>query len=245
MPFLARSRRRSGVRALAGEDPTEAIVRHLQGRRLLLVLDNFEHVLDAADLVAHVSSQSSGLTILATSREWLHLQAEREVRVDPLDLLAATSLFFERARAVRIDADDWLDAGAVGRLCRGLDGLPLAIELVAARLRTFSLDELVAQLDLVLDLASDGPRDQPHRQRTLRDTVRWSIELLAPDERAAVLALSVFRGGWTLAGAAAVAGADDVDAAAIWLTSLADKSLVTQSGSDRYDMLETIRASAR
>ncbi len=232
-----------GVR-LQGEDPTDALVRHFQDRHVLLVLDNFEHVLDAAELVAQMWARSPGLSILVTSREWLHLQAEREVRVEPLDEPTATALFFERARAVRIDADDWLDAAVVGRICRGLDGLPLAVELVAARLRTFTLDDLVAQLDLVLDLASDGPRDQPHRQRTLRDTVRWSIGLLGPEEREFVLALSVFRGGWGLAGAAAVAEADDVDAAATWLTSLADKSLVTQRGPDRYDMLETIRACA-
>jgi predicted ATPase/class 3 adenylate cyclase len=237
-----------GVRVQPSEDATEALVRHLQDRHLLLVLDNFEQVLGAADLVVRLSTRSPELTILATSREWLHLQAEREVRVEPLDEPTATRLFYERARAVRIDADDWLEAATVGRLCRGLDGLPLAIELVAARLRTFTLEELVAQLDLVLDLASDGPRDQPQRQRTLRDTVRWSIELLAPEERATVLALSVFRGGWNLAGAAAIAGGrddpDDVDAAATSLTSLADKSLVSQTGPDRYDMVETVRAFA-
>jgi predicted ATPase len=233
-----------GVRT-EGEDPTHALARHLQDRHLLLVLDNFEHVLDAADVVAQLTARSPKLSVLATSREWLHLQAEREVRVEPLDQQTATALFFERARAVRIDADDWLDAGLVGRVCRGLDGLPLAIELVAARLRTFTLEELVAQLDLVLDLASDGPRDQPDRQRTLRDTVRWSMGLLAPEEHDFVLTLSVFRGGWDLAGAAAVAEkSDDVDVVATWLTSLADKSLVTQLEPDRYDMLETIRACA-
>jgi tetratricopeptide (TPR) repeat protein len=120
---------------------------------------------------------------------------------------------------------------------------------VAARLRSFDIDDLVAQLSAVLDLASDGPRDQPARQRTLRDTVRWSIGLLTPHERQVVLALSVFRGGWTAAAAGAVADDDDdddddPDRIGTTLTSLADKSLVTQLDSGRYDMLETIRAFA-
>ena len=222
---------------------TDAIARHVADRRLLLVLDNFEQVVDAAELVADLHLRCPNLTMLATSREWLHVRAEREVRVEALDEASATALFFERARAVRIDADDWLDPASVAEICRALDGLPLAIELVAARLRTFALDELRAQLRAVLDLASEGPRDQPARQRTLRDTVAWSIGLLTPAERDGALALSVFRGGWTLPAGAAVIGVG-VDDAAVVVASLADKSLVTQPGAERYDMLATIRTFA-
>ena len=231
------------VHAQGDEGPTDAVAHHVADRRMLLVLDNFEQVVDAAEFVADLHLRCPKLTILVTSREWLHVRAEREVRVEPLDDASATALFFERARAVRIDADDWLDPASVAEICRALDGLPLAIELVAARLRTFSLAELRGQLGAVLDLASEGPRDQPARQRTLRDTVAWSIGLLAPAERDAALALSVFRGGWTLSAGSAVIGVR-VEDAAIMLASLADKSLVSQPRAERYDMLGTIRASA-
>ena len=179
-----------GVQVQPGQDTTEAIVRHFQDRRLLLVLDNFEHVLDAADLVAHLSTWSPGLTILATSREWLHLQAEREVRVEPLDDPTATTLFFERARAVRIDADDWLEADTVGRLCHGLDGLPLAIELVAARLRTFTLEVLVPV----------GPGPRPGQRRTPRPAApaadaagHGALEHRAPRSRGARVGTGALR----------------------------------------------------
>ena len=232
-----------GIRPQPGDNLVEALVRHLRDRRLLLVLDNFEQVLPAAELVAELTARCPRLTMLVTSREWLHLRAEREVRIDALDETSAASLFFDRARAVRIDADDWLDPAAVNRICRALDRLPLAIELVAARLRTFDQDELLSELAAVLDLASDGPRDQPARQRTLRDTVRWSVGLLTPLERDVLLALSVFRGGWNAAAASAVIG-EEPDRIGTTLTSLADKSLVVQLQAGRYDMLDTIRAYA-
>ena len=232
-----------GIRPRPGDGLVEALVRHLRDRRLLLVLDNFEQVLSAAELVAELSTHCPRLMTLVTSREWLHLRAEREVRIGTLDDASAAALFFDRARAVRIDADDWLDAGTVARICRALDHLPLAIELVAARLRTFDQDELMSQLASVLDLASDGPRDQPARQRTLRDTIRWSIGLLTAHERDVVLALPVFRGGWNAAAAGAVVGRDP-DEIGTTLTSLADKSLVVQLEGGRYDMLDTIRAYA-
>ena len=227
-----------------GEAIVDTLVRHVSDRRMLLVLDNFEHVMDAVELVAELYARCPAVTVLATSREWLHLRAEHEVRVPPLDDGTATALFAERARAVRLDADEWLDATTVAGICRALDGLPLAVELVAARLRTYDLDELAAQLRAVLDVAADGPRDQPLRHQTLRDTIAWSIGLLSPGERDALLALSVFRGGWTIAAAADVVADGDVDEAAILLPSLADKSLVAQSRPGRYDMLETIRAHA-
>ena len=232
-----------GIRPQPGHDLVEALVRHLRDRQLLLVLDNFEQVLAAAELVAELSARCPRLTTLVTSREWLHLRAEREVRIDPLDDASAATLFFDRARAVRIDADDWLDPDTVTRICRALDHLPLAIELVAARLRTFDQDELMSQLAVVLDVASDGPRDQPARQRTLRDTIRWSVGLLIGHERDVVLALSVFRGGWNATAASAVSGGDP-DEIGTTLTSLADKSLVVQLEAGRYDMLGTIRAYA-
>jgi predicted ATPase/class 3 adenylate cyclase len=231
-----------GVPDRPGVSVEAALEEHLADRRLLLVLDNFEHVLDAADLVARLLERCAGVRLLVTSREWLHLRAEHELVLDPLPSGSAVELFVARASAVapdfRLDDDT---AGDVTAICGLLDGLPLAIELVAARLRRFSLEELLGRLRAPLDVASDGPRDLPARQRTLRETIAWSYGLCDDDERALLRRLGAFAGGAPVAALAALGGADDVLALAV---ALADKSLVGLTGEDddrRVTVLETIR----
>jgi predicted ATPase/class 3 adenylate cyclase len=208
----------------AGDD----LAAELGGKHMLLVLDNFEHVLAAAPTVAELLAALPRLDVIATSRAPLHLQGEREYGIPPLAHDEAVRLFSERAH----------NAGRseqVAELCRRLDYLPLAIELAAARTRTISPAKLLERLDRYLPLLQGGPRDAPERQRTLRATIDWSHELLDEDERRLFRHLSVFAGGWTLDAGEAVAGAD-LDT----LESLIDKSLV-RVGVDRYWMLETIR----
>lgn len=232
-----------GVPDRPGVSVETALEEHLADRRLLLVLDNFEHVLDAADLVARLLERCAGIRLLVTSREWLHLRAEHELVLDALPTGSAVELFVARASAVaqdfRLDGDT---AGDVAAICALLDGLPLAIELVAARLRRFSLDELLGRLRAPLDVASDGPRDLPARQRTLRDTIAWSYDLCDDDEQLVLRRLGAFAGGAPIGALVALAGvAVDVLAVAM---NLADKSLVALSGDGddrRVTVLETIR----
>jgi predicted ATPase/Tfp pilus assembly protein PilF len=233
-----------GVPDRPGVSVETALEEHLADRRLLLVLDNFEHVLDAAGLVARLLERCAGVRLLVTSREWLHLRAEHELVLDPLPAGSAVELFAARASAVAPDfrLDDGT-AGDVAAICTLLDGLPLAIELVAARLRRFSLDELLGRLRVPLDVASDGPRDLPARQRTLRETIAWSYDLCDDDERALLRRLGAFAGGAPVAALAALAGIA-TDAVVALAVGLADKSLVglTGEGDDRrVTVLETIR----
>lgn len=236
-----------GVPDRPGVSVETALVEHLADRRLLLVLDNFEHVLDAADLVARLLERCAGVRLLVTSREWLHLRAEHELVLDPLPSGSAVELFVARAGAVapdfRLDDDT---AGDVAAICALLDGLPLAIELVAARLRRFSLDELLGRLRAPLDVAADGPRDLPARQRTLRDTIAWSYGLCDDDERALLRRLGAFAGGAPVTALAALETGDAAGAEHVLATAmgLADKSLVGLTGEGderRVTVLETIR----
>ena len=200
-------------------------------RRLLLVLDNFEQLLASASRLGTLSAQLPHLKLLVTSREPLHLGAEYEYPVAPLREREAVALFIERATATK---PDFTDDGAVVEICRRLDCLPLALELAAARIKALSAAELLKRLDKRLPLLTGGSRDAPERQRTLRATIAWSYELLAPDEQRAFSRLAVFAGGCTL-DAAEEACQADLDTVA----ALIDKSLLRREG-DRYFMLETI-----
>jgi predicted ATPase/class 3 adenylate cyclase len=209
-------------------DPAE----HIGAKRLLLLLDNFEHVVVAAPEIGRLSRRCPRLVVLVTSREPLHLEGEWEYAVDPLRADEAVALFETRARAVR---RDFATSDEVPQICAYLDNLPLAIELAAARVKVLSPHTLLERLERRLPLLVGGTRDAPERQRTLRATIEWSYELLDEGERRLLLRLAVFAGGWTLEAAERVCHAD-LDT----LQSLVDKSLVRKSG-ERFEMLETIR----
>jgi len=201
-------------------------------KRLLLLLDNFEHLLDAAAGVAETIGACPQLTVLVTSREPLHVDGEWEVGVNPLPEREAVALFVQRALAV---SSDFAANGEVVEICRRLDCLPLAIELAAARVKALSPPVLLDRLEQRLPLLAGGSRSAPDRQRTLRATIAWSHDLLTPSEQDLFAWLAVFTGGCTLEAAEQICGAD-VDA----IASLVDKSLLRRTG-DRYWVLETIR----
>ena len=204
----------------------------LGGKRLLLVLDNFEHVLAAGVEVSRLLAACPNAKALVTSREPLRLFGEQEYALAPLSLPDAIALFTQRARLVR---HDLATSDAVGEICRRLDCLPLAIELAAARVKVLEPEALLARLGRRLPLLVGGPLDLPERQRTLRATIEWSYELLSPKEQRLLSRLSVFARGWTLDAAAAVCDAD-LDT----LQSLVDKCLVSREG-ERFLLLDTIR----
>ncbi|MEU7026836.1 BTAD domain-containing putative transcriptional regulator [Streptomyces sp. NPDC046275] len=228
------------------DDPTAQLVEHLSSRSLLLVLDNCEHVIDgAAALAETLLTHCPGLRVLATSREPLGVPGETVRPVEPLPATPAHRLFAERARAVRpgFRAED--DLPAVDEICRRLDGLPLAIELAAARLRLLTPRQIADRLDDRFRLLTSGSRTVLPRQQTLRAVVDWSWELLDTAERDLLRQVSVFAGGWDLAAAEALGraapGAPDTVGA---LGSLVEKSLVVaapaEDGEMRYRLLETI-----
>jgi predicted ATPase/class 3 adenylate cyclase len=219
--------------AVGSED---ALAEAVGDKRLLLVLDNFEHLVDAAAPMAETIGSCPHLTVLATSREPLHIDGEWEVAVDPLREREAVALFLQRAAAVR---SDFTANGEVAEICRRLDCLPLAIELAAARVKVLALPALLERLEQRLPLLAGGSRSAPERQRTLRATMAWSYELLRAEEQATFARFAVFAGGCTLEAAEEIWGAD-VEA----IASLVDKSLIRRSG-DRYWMLQTIREYAR
>ncbi len=221
-----------GLSEEPGAQPWELVSAFLARRDTLLVLDNLEHLLDGVEPLGALLSACPRLTILATSRARLRLAAEREFGVPPLIETEAIELFVDRADAVShgFHAD-----AHVARICRALDHLPLAIELAAARVDGFTSAEIAARLDERLRLLTDGPRDAPARQRTLRATLDWSFALLQKDAQRALGRLAVFRGGFTLEAAEAVCSAG-----AITLQVLIDNNLVRGAG-DRFEMLELIR----
>jgi predicted ATPase/serine/threonine protein kinase len=257
-----------GLRESPGARPVEQVARHFAGAHALLVLDNFEHVLEAAPIVLSFLTAAPRLTVLVTSRAPLRIQGEQELAVPPLDLPAlgarsaltvggaeSVRLFVQRARAGRPDFDLTDDNAAdVAAICRRLDGLPLAIELAATRIKLFAPRALRARLEQRLDLLRSDAVDLPARHRTLRDVVDWSYELLAPAEQALLRKLSVFAGGFTLDAAASIAAAhggapttgDSVEVLDR-VASLVDRSLLAQrsgeqpDGEPRFQMLETIR----
>ncbi|TML76960.1 MAG: protein kinase, partial [Actinobacteria bacterium] len=234
---------RDGERPLA-EDVSES----LRERRLLLVLDNFEQLLDAAPVVGDLLAAAPRLWVLATSRAPLRLAAEHEYPVPPFDTpdadlpfeaLVQTDvlrLFAARARAVDPDFElDTVTAPDIARVCARLDGLPLAIELAAARSKLLAPAALLERLEREPHLLPTGPRDAPARQRTLAATIRWSYDLLGPEERVAFARLGVFSGGCTLEAAEHVC-----EVTLETLASLVDNNLLRRRDS-RFAMLETIR----
>jgi non-specific serine/threonine protein kinase len=228
----------------------------LRGQSLLLVLDNFERLVDAAPILAGLISNCPGLTILVTSRILLNVSGECEHQVRPLHVpdpaaapdrtgeSSAVRLFLDRAGLPDRELSDH-DASLVALICQRLDGLPLAIELAAARTRVLPLQDLVERLDHRLMLLSNGPRDAPPRLRSMRDAIAWSYDLLSADEQVLFRSLSVFDGGFTLAAAESVSAGMLKSPVLDSLASLIDHSLVHRINAEsmpaRYSMLETIR----
>ncbi|EST28284.1 AfsR family transcriptional regulator [Streptomyces roseochromogenus subsp. oscitans DS 12.976] len=224
-------------------DPVALLIEYCAPRSQLLILDNCEHVIGAAAALAEtLLTHCPGLTILATSREPLGVPGESVRPVEPLVPEQAHRLFAERAKAVRPDAGAVLsDTEAVAEICRRLDGLPLAIELAAARLRLLTPRQIADRLDDRFRLLTSGSRTVLPRQQTLRAVVDWSWDLLDERERTVLREVSVFAGGWDLAAAEAVCTGPAADL----IGALVDKSLVVAApdasgGSMRYRMLETI-----
>ena len=251
-----------GVPGAGGAMPMEGVAAAVGDRGLLLLLDNFEHLSLAAPRVAELLLRCPGLSVLATSRSPLRLRGEQEYRVPPLgvpgpadvspsDLLRspAARLFAARAQAVLPEfavTDD--NAAAINAICARLDGLPLAIELAAARLRLFPPEALLARLEGGLGVLAGGARDLPDRQRTMRDTIAWSHDLLTEDERALFRRLAVFAGGFTVEAAEAVGAGDAVEPDAVLelLAGLVEQSLAVgepdpAGAAGWYRMLEPIR----
>jgi predicted ATPase/DNA-binding SARP family transcriptional activator len=229
----------------------ETLIEYLRPRELLLVVDNCEHVLDAiARILDQIARYCPQVSVLTTSREALGVEGERLLPVPPLTDEEATRLFAERARAGRPDFDlDHEPVGAVAEICRRLDGLPLAIELAAARMRMMSSLDVARRLD-GLRLLSGGARGAHPRQQSLAATIDWSYHLLSEPEQSLFMGLSVFAGGFDLDAAHGVCTDDDSteDDTLDLITSLVDKSMVTVLGSaarTRYGVLETLRAYGR
>ncbi len=218
------------------EAPLDALVRQLRGRTLLLVLDNFERLLDAGPDVSRLLTEVGGLTVAATSRIRLRLYGEHIFEVAPLEPVSAAELFRARARAAGSDHSDGdADRAAIEEICARLDHLPLAIELAAPRTAETAPAALLERLPGALALLAAGPRDVHARHRTLRATLAWSDDLLATHERRLFHRLAVFSGGCTLEAAETVCDAD-----LRTMQSLVDNSLLVRRG-DRYAMLDTIR----
>jgi non-specific serine/threonine protein kinase len=220
---------------------------HAAARSLLVVLDNCEHLSRAcAEAARRLLQAGTGVRILATSREPLHLPGEVTYRVQPLARAQAIELFVDRARAAKPDFEPELDSShAVAEICRRLDGMPLAIELAAARVRALSVVKIAERLDDRFRLLTGGDSTAVPHQQTLRASIDWSYELLSAPERLLMRRLSVFAGGWTLESAEAVAGGGEIEQASSivgLLSGLVEKSLVTADGEGmRYHMLETVR----
>jgi predicted ATPase/class 3 adenylate cyclase len=247
-----------GVQKTAGRAWVESLVTHLGGKELLLVLDNFEHVVPAASEIAAIVGAAANVRVLATSRVPLRIQGEHELHVGPLPLpepdadldalvrSPSVQLFVERAREIRGDfALLDTNGSAVAEICRRLDGLPLAIELAAARTRLLSPQAMLERMEDRLGLLTGGAADLPARQRTLRDAIGWSHDLLEEREQALLRRLGVFRGGCSLPAAESVCGGDVLSS----LSILTEHSLVVtrwnELGEPRFEMLETIAEFAR
>jgi predicted ATPase/DNA-binding CsgD family transcriptional regulator len=238
----------------SGPDPLPALLSVIAHQELLVVIDNFEQVIGAAPMIAKLLANAPGLDVLVTSREPLKISGEHEYPLAPLSVTAAEGHSDEPAGAVRLFAERAQaalpsfaltedNANTVAEICRRLDGLPLAIELAAARIKTLPPAAMLARLEHRLPLLTGARRDAPGRQQTMRDAIAWSYALLSPVEQTLFRRLGVFVGGFSLSAAETVAGTgiDVLDG----LSSLVDKSLVRQesgSGAEpRYLMLETIR----
>jgi predicted ATPase/class 3 adenylate cyclase/Tfp pilus assembly protein PilF len=238
-----------GARREPGTDLLSSLREALGDERTLLELDNFEQLVTAGGDLAALLEAAPAAVVMATSRHALRLRAERQFHVAPLAEAAAIGLFAQRAATVRPDFRvDGDNVAVVSEICRRLDGLPLAIELAAARVRLLPPAALLDRLRQRADLLGGSLIDLPERQRTLRATMDWSYALLRSHEQAVFSRLAVFAGGWTLAAAEAVCGRDDEPAVLDALSALLDASLLVErdglSGEPRLDMLETVRAYA-
>lgn len=253
-----------GVKETGSRPLLAGLCAALGGKEILLLLDNFEHVLEAAPAIVDIVSAGPRVKVLVTSREALRLRGEREIDVPPLETpprsassdraaLArnpAVALFVERAQATNPGFEmTSANAPAVGEICRRLDGLPLAIELAAARVKVLPPNALLQRLEPRLEILSGGARDLPERQQTMRRTLDWSYDLLDSAEQALFRCLGIFAGGWTLEAATAVYAAPERTKPLLdGLTSLVEKSLLRirelADGSPRFHMLETVRAYA-
>ncbi len=251
-----------GLREVGGEVLHDTLRTYLREKQMLLVLDNFEQVLGAASDVAGLVISCPSLTVLVTSRAPLRVRGEREYAVGSLTLPElsripaptdaarsdAVRLFVERARDV-LPAFELTraNAAAVAAICRRLEGLPLALELAAARVRTLSPTELLARLDHSLPLLAGGARDMPERQRTMRGAIEWSYQLLEEPQRMLLNRLSAFRGGWELEAAEAVGAGEGIPEQEVLdlLTGLVEQSLVVvetrEDGRTRYRLLVPVR----
>ncbi len=248
-----------GVREAAGQSVRAALIAHLGNRRLLLLLDNCEQVRGAAPLLADLLAACPHLKVLATSRAALRVRGEHQLVVralalpdpaalhpaDALERYAAVALFMQQARAVRPDLAVTADnATTVAAICVRLDGLPLALELAAARVRMLPPTALLDRLERRLSLLTGGAQDLPARQQTMRATIAWSYDLLAPAERALFRRLAVFVRGWTLNAAEAVCAPEEEMDIFDGVAALVDQSLVYPreggGGEPRYAMLETV-----
>jgi predicted ATPase/DNA-binding SARP family transcriptional activator len=254
-----------GIRDVATATAEDQLLGTLRDRAVLLLLDNCEHLADACAMLAeHLLESCPDVRLLATSREPLAARGEVQYAIDPLPVppeaadaaaltgSAAAELFLDRARAARPDfaVRNQADAAAVADICRHLDGMPLALELAAARVAALPVAELAARMGDRFTLLTTGPRTAETRQRTLRATVDWSYQLLSDPERVLLRRLSVFRGSWTLEGMQAVVGWQPLDppGAVDLLGRLVDRSLVVvdraaadRASGPRYHLLETIR----
>ena len=241
-----------GIRPVGDETPEAAVARWLRDRELLLVVDNLEQVVEGAPVLVRVLEAAPAVRLLATSRERLRLRGERSVTLGPLESAAdagpsaCARLFCDRAGLDPAHlASDTL--AVVEELGRRLDGLPLAVELAAARADVLPPKAMLERLDRGQIDIGTGDRDLPARQRTLRATIEWSLDLLAPGEARLFAALGVFAGGWSLTAAEAICGDGTDDGGVVdALAALLDKSLIRADGPDpfgepRYRFLETIR----
>jgi non-specific serine/threonine protein kinase len=255
-----------GITQTLGRSPQDGLRAHLSGKSLLLVLDNFEHLLPAAPDVTDLLAACPGLSVLVTSRALLRVSGEHDFPVPPLELpdraecpsldelraSNAVRLFVDRARAIRPDfmlTEE--NAAAVAAVCHRLDGVPLAIELAAARSNALPPSTLLTRLEQRLPLLTGGPRDAPARLRSMRDAIAWSYDLLTDEEQAIFRCLAVFAGGFTIDAMETIgpAGACPVSDVLGVLTSLVDGSLlrvdVASDGEPRFEMLQTVREYAQ
>jgi predicted ATPase/class 3 adenylate cyclase len=250
-----------GIQDAGARPPEERLLEHLRDREVLLLLDNFEQITDAAPLLGRLLTGAQQLKVIVTSRSPLHVSAEHEFPVPPLQLpdpqhlpsleslsqYEAVALFIERALSVKPDfAVTNENAPAVAEITARLDGLPLAIELAAARVKLLSPKALLARLEHRLSVLDSGSRDLPARQRTLRGAIAWSYDLLDDPGRPLFARFSVFRGGASIEDVAAVCAADgDLGGDTFGLlATLVDQSLLRQEASEdepRFGMLETVR----
>jgi len=235
-----------GLREQADRPFSEQVRAFLQDKQFLLLLDNFEHLLEAADFVANLLLHCPRLQVLVTSRTPLHLRAEQQLVLTPLTQAAAVTLFRERAQRVQphLDATE----SSVSAICEQVDRLPLAIELAAAHVRVLSLPLLLERLSDRLRFLRGGARDLPERQRTMQEAIAWSYNLLPPTQQRLFRALSIFMGGYQLSAAESICWGEEPltsDEGLSTIAALVDASLVqvetTADGLPRYRLLEVIR----